>query len=415
MAENTLLLPPIHFPLLGNSVVIGLFSLLHISIAGLTVGFIILAPVLEYFGLKNPSYTRLSRSLVRFAAVTFSLSGTFAVVMLELLIGLFPVTTVLLFRRFQFAIYIALIVFLFHLFFFYTYWYRWEKMRAKSTARHIAWGGIAAALILIWVGILDGIGSYMLTPPASQVASLAGSPMADFPRYALPLNPTWLPLVIHRLFGNLIVAFYAIAFFGGFQLLQKKTALEDKPYYTHIMYLGMKIGTYFLLIQPIAGIFYSREIHQNSPQAFDRILYGPTRWLVLLQFLLVGLLFFLSNFFISRASSNPTRLGFSNGLVLVLALFMILMAQQPTLRRIITLCIIALTFYQLSMFLRRGTQQPFPSNRQGPWLAVLVGVCAMATLLLMGTIREQGRRPYTVYGQIRIQDEKNSTTEFIKR
>lgn len=39
MPDSSLRLPPVQFPLLGNSAVIGLFSLLHLFLAGLSVGF----------------------------------------------------------------------------------------------------------------------------------------------------------------------------------------------------------------------------------------------------------------------------------------------------------------------------------------------------------------------------------------
>ncbi|MDC4225319.1 MAG: hypothetical protein MPW15_14050 [Candidatus Manganitrophus sp.] len=97
MPGSELLLPPTQFPILGNSGAVGLFSLLHIALAGLTAGFIVLAPALEYLGIKDPFYTRLGRSLVRFVAVVFSISAVFAVVMVELFIGLFPVSTVTIF------------------------------------------------------------------------------------------------------------------------------------------------------------------------------------------------------------------------------------------------------------------------------------------------------------------------------
>ncbi|MBI3805234.1 MAG: hypothetical protein HY282_15900 [Nitrospirae bacterium] len=65
--------------------------------------------------------------LVQFIAVIFSLSATFAVVMPELFVGLFPVSTVSLFRHFEFPMYVAIAVFFLHIFSLYTYWYQWDK------------------------------------------------------------------------------------------------------------------------------------------------------------------------------------------------------------------------------------------------------------------------------------------------
>lgn len=410
MPESALRLPPIQFPFLGNSGAVGLFSLLHISLAGLSVGFIVLAPVLEYLGIRDPFYTRLARSLIRFVAVTFSISAVFAVMMVELFIGLFPVSTVYIFQRVELGTYVAIAVFFLHIWCFYIYWYRWEKMREKSITRHIALGAVAALLIVTWGALLDGIGSYMLTPPERE---LVGIPRFDPARLAFLLNPTWIPLVLHRFIGNMIISFYAIGLYGGLRLLWPTTDAEEEAYYTRVMQFGVIVGTGLLMIQPLAGMLYSIQIRRANPQAYQRILFGPVEGLVRVQFLLVGLLFFLSNWFFAQISSYSRLSRILNGLILLSAILMVLAVQQVWLRRALALLLILATLYHLSHVLLHG---PLSSpRRQGPWLAISVGFCAMATLLVMGVIREQARRPYTVYGQIHLQDETQPVSEFVQR
>lgn len=409
MPESELRLPPIQFPIFGNSGAVGLFSLLHISLAGLSIGFVVLAPILEYLGIRDPFYTRLARSLVRFVAIAFSISAVFAVVMVELFIGLFPVSTVYIFRRVEFGTYIAIAVFFLHIWFFYTYWYRWEKTRATSIRRHITVGAVAALLIVTWGALLDGIGSYMLTPPERELAGLA---RFDIARLAFLFNPTWLPLVLHRFLGDMIISFYAIGLYGGLRLLLPLPN-EEEAYYTRVMQFGIMIGTGLLMIQPLAGMLYAVQIRRANPQAFQRILFGPAEWLVRIQFLLVGLLFILSNWFFGQISSNPRLSRILNGIILIAAFFMILSTQQVWLRRALTLVLILTTLYHLSQILLRGAL--FSLKKQGPWLAISVGFCAMATFLVMGVIREQARRPYTVYGQIHLQDESQPVSEFVRR
>lgn len=407
MSESDLLLPPIQFPILGNSGAVGLFSLLHIALAGLTAGFIVLAPALEYLGIKDPFYTRLGRSLVRFVAVVFSVSVVFAVVMVELFIGLFPVSTVYIFQRFKPAVYIGAVVFLLHIWFFYTYWYRWEKTRAKSIRRHIALGAAAAVLILMWGALLDGIGSSMLTPGEGD---MGGPGRSDFIRLTFLTNPTWAPLVLHRFLGVLIISFYAIALYGGLQLLWRKPKGEEEAYYTRVMHLGMVIGTGLLLIQPIAGMLYSFQIGRANPRAYERILF-ELEWLLRIQFLLIGLLFYLSNQFFAQISSHPRRSRVLIGALLLAAFFMVLAAQQVWIRRGLTLALILMTFYHLRHVPLRET----PPHPRGAWLAISVGFCAVATFLVMGVIREQARRPYTVYGEIHLEDEKQPASELAQR
>lgn len=414
MSEGLLDLPPIRFPLIGNSIVIGIFSLLHISLASLSIGFIVLAPLFEYLGLKDPFFTHLSKSLVQFTAVVFSVSATFAVIMLELFIGLFPIATVYLFRRFDTAVYLALAVFLLHLFCFYVYWYRWGKMRRKRPGAHILLGAAAALFALIWSGLLDQIGSYMLTPPTEEIASL--DPKIPLARASslVTMNPTWIPLVLHRFFGNLIVSCFAIACYGASALLRaKRRSEEDKRYYDRAVELGMMAGTAFLLIQPVAGILYTNRIGRANPQAMTRLLSGPDRWLLILQFLLVGLLFLLNNLFFYHLSDHPGRSRFITVMASAAAAVMVLTAQQVVLRRAATFLLIGITLSHFVFILLH--RKPVPPGRAVRWLVVATGLCALFTFLLMGVIREQLRRPYTVYGQIRLEDETKPITEVVRK
>lgn len=415
MTDDSLRLTPIQFPLAGNSAMVGLFSLLHIALAALSVGFIVLAPLFEYLGMKDPFYTGLAKTLAQFVAVIFSVSATFAVIMLELFIGLFPVTTVYLFNRFQPMTYAALGIFLLHIFCFYTYWYRWEKMRRKSVRRHIAWGAAAALLILIWGGVLDGLGSYMLTPPPTQAASLtAGAGTAALslpPPGALPVNVTWIPLSLHRFVGSMIVSFYAIALYGGIRLLRRQGNEAGRRDDNRIMEMGVFAGTFFLLIQPIAGILYSARIGRANPQAIDRILHGPNRWLLVLQFILVGSLFVLCNRFFSGLTPDERRSRLFNAAILLTAVAAVVTVQAVAVRRILTLALVFETAGHL-IFILPGKKPP-EEGSASPWLAIGLGGCALLTFLTMGVIREQIRRPYTVYGQIHLQDE-GKPTEFVE-
>jgi cytochrome bd-type quinol oxidase subunit 1 len=228
------------------------------------------------------------------------------------------------------------------------------------------------------------------------------------------LNPTWAPLTLHRFLGVMIISFYAIGLYGGLQLLWRKPkmGMEEEAYYMRVMRLGMVMGTGLLLFQPIAGMFYSIQIRRANPEAYERILF-ELEWLVRLQFLLIGLLFYLSNQFFAQISSNPRLSRILNGVLLLAAFLTVLAAQQVWIRRGLTFVLILITLYRLSLILAQGP--PLSPHRRGPWLAISVGFCAVATFLVMGVIREQARRPYTVYGEVHLEDEKQPESELVQR
>ncbi|HET6675737.1 MAG TPA: hypothetical protein VFG71_10375, partial [Nitrospiraceae bacterium] len=267
----------LHFPLLGNSLVIGLFSLFHIALAGLSVGCMVLAPIFEAAGRANPFNVDLARAVTRFTVVVFSVSTVLAVIMVELMIGLFPVTTMWMWSRFRLPIGIGVAAFILQLFVLYPYYHFWSELRTRSVALHTSLGALAALFMLVWVIVLDGMGSYMLTPsePGASGASL--------------LNHTWLPLVVHRFVGNLLIAGYAIAAYGAW----RGGRVEDheyQDYYRHLFTTGWRIGVIGLLLQPATGLFYALSIQSSAPAAYEQLVNGPYQALLYLQFCLIGVL-----------------------------------------------------------------------------------------------------------------------------
>ena len=58
-------LPALQFPLLGNSLAVAIPSLLHIVLAGLSVGFLVLAPIFEWYGRRAAHCPRRARQQAR--------------------------------------------------------------------------------------------------------------------------------------------------------------------------------------------------------------------------------------------------------------------------------------------------------------------------------------------------------------
>jgi hypothetical protein len=393
-ALSTGTLEPITFPLIGNSVVIGIVSLLHIALASLAVGFTVLAPFCESIGLTKPFYTDLARTMTRFTLITFTSSTVLAVIMIELFVGLFPLTNSWLFNQFRFPIYLAIAAFLLQLFALYPYYHYWDAIRARSPRLHIVVGAVAAACMLIWVTILDGIGSYMLTPVTGD-AGWSGL-----------FNSTWIPLVIHRFFGNLVLAGYIIAGYAAWKLGNPRTDI-DEPYYLHLFKTGMLIGLINLLLQPFTGLLYGTTIQGAAPQAYDQLIRGPYQWLVYAQFSLIGLLFLGSYVVLRSARTEPARFLWGDAAFLVGAALMVSSVGYPNLRRLFLFLLVALTGWFLFTWGRQFIGLEPGGQRRGAvrGVSIALAVISLLTYLTMGTIRETARRPDTVRGMISLQDE----------
>lgn len=392
-------LQAIHFPLLGNSFVVGIFSLLHILLAALSVGFMLLAPILEFRGRTNPFDRDLALSLTRFTVVVFSVSTVLAVIMVELMIGLFPVTTMWMWNRFRGPILFGMLAFVLQLLALYPYYHFWEALRRCSVPFHTTLGVLAACFMLLWVLMLDGMGSYMLTP------------VNESGTWESLRNPTWLPLALHRMGGNFMIAGYAIAAYGGWRS-RDPDPNTLRPYYRHLFVTGWAIGLGGLLLQPFTGLLYALFLQRAAPAAYETLLDGPYRFLLYAQFILIGLLF-VGNYLLLKSTGTPVRrmqwfdIGFP-----VLAMLMVLSVGYPDIRRLFLYGLVGLTAWSLVSV---GQAARTSTDLSGPYLRALslgMGLLAIVLYLTMGTIRETSRRPDTVSGRISIEDEMRHQGQF---
>jgi cytochrome bd-type quinol oxidase subunit 1 len=383
----------ITFPLLGNSVVIGLFSLLHITFAAISVGFMMLAPLLETAEQRDPSYLSMARSLTRFTVVTFSVSTVLAVFMVELSIGLFPLTTMWMWNQFRWPIMAAIAAFLLMLAALYPYYHYWDAIRSRHRWLHIALGWLAALFILVWVAILDGMGSTMLTPDSH------GSPWSKL------LNPTWLPLVFHRFIGNLVVAGFLITGYAGWRL-RRQPGSDDHTYYLTLVRTGLSIGLGGAILQPVSGLLYALQIEEAAPQAYAGLMTGPYQAFIYVQFALIGGLF-VGSLLLLQALHVPVLSSKAIAIFVLLgSLAMVFFATAPLIRRPANWLVAALLLWTLVRMGSTGSRQLHQLNRPLIQLTAMgLAVVALLTYWTMGMIRETARRPDTVRGIITLQDE----------
>jgi hypothetical protein len=392
-------LEAIQVPLLGNSFAVGLFSLLHILLAALSVGFMLLAPLFEWRGRTHPYDLDLALSLTRFTVVVFSVSTVLAVIMVELMIGLFPVTTMWIWNRFRVPILFGIAAFILQLFALYPYYHFWDALRRHSVAIHVTLGALAAGFMLLWVLMLDGMGSHMLTP-------------VDKHGSWDPLwNPTWIPLALHRMGGNFMIAGYSLSAYGAWRARSQEQA-PLLAYYRHLFITGWKIGLGGLLVQPFTGLLYALFIRQSAPDAYENLLNGPYRPFLYVQFILIGLLF-VGNYLLLKSMRPPKRsipwfdFGFP-----VLAVLMVSSVGYPDIRRLFLYALVGLTAWSLVTIGRAALSLPDLSASSIRPLTLGMGLLAIVLYLTMGTIRETSRRPDTVTGKISIGDELRQRAQF---
>src|ERR671910_620994 len=403
----------------GVRFVTGIVMLTHMFFAELFVGFAIAAPVLQAWGARtgSPRMDRLAHSMARFNVLTFSTGATFAVLFVVILVGLYPQVTASLFTHFFYFIAIAMLSMFLALWGMYSYYYKWDRYSVLNKRRHIALGFTMGFFIWIWMVIMTGIDSYMVTG-GPGVKPLSGSTIESFGTAIQGVfNPMFTELVLHRTFANLSWPAFALAAWASYMYIRSKTA-EDRAFFDWGSSVGLTWGVGFLLLQPLVGftIVYALKLSQpanpTSPAAsgsYERLTSGATSNLLLINLILVVVLVVLSNaamYF--GAERHPDRAGrvpirFFGLVAAVAGLYAVSpLAEFPFLymRYIAILVMVLATLGAFVTYLRGRLRFRYGSpGRSYRIVLMATGVVAAVIALNMGFMKSNSRVPFTVYNQ----------------
>ncbi len=404
----------------GARFITGGAMLVHMFWAEIFVGFALAAPVLQAWGARtgSPRMDRLAHAMARFNVLTFSTGATFAVLFIVLLIGLYPRVTTSLFTHFFYAIAIAMLSMGLALWGMYSYYYKWDRYSVLNKKRHIALGFTMGLFIWVWMVIMTGIDTYMVTGgpgtkplSASTVESFSTAVQGVF-------NPMFTEMVLHRTFANLSWPAFALAGWASFMYIRSKTQ-EDKSFYDWSSSVGLTWGVGFLLLQPLIGftIVYALKLSQpanpvssaDAGGAYARLTSGDTSNLLLINLILVVVLIVLSNaamYF--GAERHPDQAGrvpirFFGLVAAVAGLYSISpLAEFPFLymRYIAMLIMVLATLGAFVTYLRGRLRFRYGSpGRSYRVVLIATGVVAAVIALNMGFMKSNSRVPFTVYNQ----------------
>ena len=403
----------------GARFVTGLTMLIHMFWAELFVGFAIAAPVLQAWGARtgSPRMDRLAHSMARFNVLTFSTGATFAVLFVVLLVGLYPRVTASLFTHFFYFIALAMLSMGLALWGMYSYYYKWDRYSVLKKRRHTALGFTMGFFIWVWMMIMTGIDTYMVTGGGPGRPQITEGTVASFSAALQGIfNPMFVELLLHRTFANLSWPAFALAAWAAFMYVRSKTA-EDKAFYDWSSAVGLTWGVGFLLLQPLVGfgIVYALKISApggsgpGSGGSYGRLTEGATSNLLTINLIFVVGLFVLSNVaMFLGAERHPDRAGrvplrFFGLVAAVAGLYAVSpLADFPFLymRYIMMLVMILATFAAFVTYLRGRARFRYGSPGRSYRATLLaLGVLAAVLALNMGFMKSNSRVPFTVYNQ----------------
>ncbi|MBI4277137.1 MAG: cytochrome ubiquinol oxidase subunit I, partial [Armatimonadetes bacterium] len=242
---------PVDIPVVGARSALWLAAQIHLYFAAFVLGAPIFIVVCEYLGIRtgDARYERLAKETMKVVAIAYSLTALTGVLFSFILMGPYQRITNYLFRTFYpvWGLYGLLIVV--ETVLMYVYWYSWEPLSRRKTL-HMAIGVLLNIVGTVVMLLVNAIGAFMLTPPANpDRASL----------WALVNNASWWPLNLHRFIANITFGGLMVTLFASFMFLTAKRE-EERAFYDWMGFIGNFIGVATLMLLPLAGYIYAKEI-----------------------------------------------------------------------------------------------------------------------------------------------------------
>jgi len=394
LASKLQQLPDIHVPLIGNRWAVGGAFLTHVVFGSFTMGTLLLSPTFEWIGDRrgDARWTRLARGLGEVNVRIFSIGATLAGFAVVFLTALYPRFFIPLFEMFFWPMLGAFMIWFPAIACLYIYVHNWDRMRERHRGRHVALGYAAAFFDHVFLFLIVGVDSYLLTP--------GGGASAFF-------NASYLPELLHRVNGNVSWASFFIA-----GVLAVMSALdrseEDRAFHLWATRLGVVLGVATLLLQVPLGFFFAESVKSASPGAFDYSFRGNFAWLWLVQGALLSVLLVGSNVYFTLTRRTPLGNALV-GVTLVLGVLTVMpSAVYPHglfwLRYVALGVILAASLVHLLLWRRARGGGAAEARRGARATLAVVAVSAVSIFLLMGVIRTTARGDYTIYGKQREVD-----------
>ncbi len=400
--SGSLYVPVPNFPVVGNSLPVGVFFIAHVTIAEYSIGAIILAVALETWAVvkHDPRGMRYARALTNSYYLLFSLGATFAVFAVMLMIGLWGPLMGTLINEFLPVVAVAFGLFIVLMPALVVYRNSFGKMGPRA---HLALGMLVAALQTLFLVLIVAIDSYLITPTATSYGALA--------------SPSYLPLLLHRLVGSISWTALLLAAVAVIRLRQAGSE-EERLFQSWAARLNLRIGVVFLMLMPVIGYILLLTLQGSVVGYFDNLVGGSAGNAMVLQMCIFSIVLISANVAIGWEKEPGT----SSGVMLLLVIVGCTVGTLPSsvlgpsiflLRYIGTAFAVVITMLNLIWHSLAGTEVEAAAAHPAPgaqrliafegsaaarWAVVIAGVLAAVLALYMGYLKEEARGTYAVYG-----------------
>jgi len=429
------------FGIYGRSIAIAFVMLSHVLYANLHLGGSWVAVTSESMFIKNGTsrFNRLSRSLTLFNVMLFSLGTTFATAGVLFFIIFMPNLTTNLFHIYWWPLFLEVITFFLEVFFLYTYWFSWDKIKTKY---HQILGYGYAITVFFQTFFINMVASGMLTPgtPTVTFGSDGIITMSINDLYSWWFNPTTWILTIHRFAAAISIFGFILILLAMFHYKDRKD-ISSKKYWDWVGSWGMMWGLFGLVFQPIIGLVYVNQLFYSVNPAFQMMMHGPRAWEMLLVVALISALFLIILvYYIDRKENilnreeNLKYKKLFNWFLIISAICAFFLVQPSWLGDTFEfetnsvfnpLGIMGIKYIALLGLMIIGILvvaidiKMLKKMKEGEWgrlsnvsryAGILAGVVGMFIVIVMGYVRESARAPYTIFGILPVEGSSTHPT-----
>ena len=289
----------------------------------------IFAWICEFIGYKtgDQRYDKLAKEFTKLLTASFGTTAMFGGILLFLFISLYPKFFNYLSEIFYPTYFFYAGLFVVETIVLYLYWYGWDAMQSRKRLHLFL--GFLLNLIGFFIMIVSDAWLSFQASPVVLAEGLTGWPRL----WAAIHNPTWNPVNIHRIIGNVVFGGFVCGAYAGVKYLGAKTQ-EEREHYDWMGYIGNFIGIFGLLPLPFAGYWLMREIYEYNQQMGITLMGGFLSWLFILQAILIGTLFLGANYYLWQGLMHRTEGGvkykkaITAMLVVLLVCFMVWMTPH---------------------------------------------------------------------------------------
>lgn len=263
----------IEFPFISAKWVIGFFGLTHTAVASLAIGMAFLVTVAQIVAYRdrNRGLDLLAKRIQLIHVCIYNIGTILAIGLVFALSGLYPQFWSQIFVHLFWTLIGEELLFFFLATTLTFHYFFWDHLWGHKKL-HIALGAMMTPLFLLQFYLINGIGSFMLTPGFREAEVTMRSGILGWDIAAF-YNPSFLMLTLHRTFANVAYGGFVVAAICGIMMyLSRREKIVS--YYEDGGRLAFGIGFMAFLSLPIVGYFYAHILKGHANEAYVNLMWG---------------------------------------------------------------------------------------------------------------------------------------------